>query len=59
VKTVLIIIAFLMSGCGVINRFSAEFKEYTYMCVDGVSYLQFPSGASVQLDNTGKPVVCK
>jgi uncharacterized protein YceK len=46
-------------GCGSVNRVTAGFTGYTKTCVDGVSYLQFPSGATVQLDLSGRPVACR
>ena len=49
-----------MSGCGKWDRaVSAVTGAPSKVCVDGVSYLQFTSGATVQLDSTGKPVLCK
>lgn len=48
-----------MSGCGKFDRlFSSVTGQPSKVCVDGVSYLQFTSGATVQVDQTGKPVVC-
>ena len=44
---VLFLIAVALSGCGAAKT-----------CIDGVTYLQFTSGATVQVDRTGKPVQC-
>lgn len=50
----------LTSGCGKWDRaVSAVTGAPSKVCVDGVSYLQFTSGATVQVDPAGKPVVCK
>ena len=48
-----------IAGCGVVDRAVGGLTGYSKMCVDGVSYLQFTSGASVQYDQTGKVVTCK
>jgi hypothetical protein len=59
--TVLVcVIAGLLSGCGKIDRVTSSFTgKPSEVCVDGVSYLQFTSGATVKLDINGKPVPCK
>ncbi len=49
----------LLSGCGYFERVVGTVTGVSKMCVDGVVYLQFTSGASVQVDPTGKPVACK
>lgn len=48
----------LLSACGNINRDIAKMSGHAKTCVDGVNYLQFPSGATVQVDREGKPVPC-
>ena len=45
-------------GCGSISRTTASLTGYSKSCVDGVSYLQFPSGVTVQYDREGKVVRC-
>lgn len=47
-----------LSGCGWLDRRVASVTGYTKVCVDGVTYLQFTSGATVQVDRTGRPVAC-
>ena len=50
----------LVSGCGQFDRVKAKITgDATKTCVDGVTYLQFTSGAAVQVDTNGKPVACK
>ncbi len=53
------IIALTLAGCGAVDRGIASFTGYSKMCVEGVSYLQFTSGSTVQVDLNGKPVGCK
>lgn len=48
-----------LAGCGGIDRGIAAWTGgATKACVDGVTYLQFTSGATVQVDRSGKPVAC-
>ena len=49
----------LRTSCGQVDRSVAAITGgASKTCVDGVTYLQFTSGATVQLDRTGKPVSC-
>lgn len=59
-KVTILIIAtsVFLSGCGNLSRFDAKITGVDKKCVDGVTYLQFPSGATVQVDRNGKPVPC-
>jgi len=52
-------LAVMLSACGAVDRQVASLTGYSKVCVDGVIYLQFTSGSAVQVDATGKPVVCK
>jgi hypothetical protein len=54
----LIGIAASLVGCGAVDRMVAHYTGYSKICVDGVTYLQFTSGASVQFDKSGKIVTC-
>ena len=58
--TVLTFLILLSSAaCGKIDNAAAALTgNATKTCVDGVTYLQFTSGAAVQLDRSGKPVPC-
>ena len=60
-KTILILaLVATLTGCGWMDRKVAAFTGgASKTCVDGVTYLQFTSGATVQLDINGKPVACK
>lgn len=52
--------ALAVSGCGKMDRAVAGFTgDAVKTCVDGVTYLQFTSGAAVQVDANGKPVPCE
>ena len=59
-KVLVVILAVLcLSACGQVDHLGAQLSGYSKVCVDGVAYLQFSSGAVAQLDITGKPVACK
>jgi uncharacterized lipoprotein len=60
-KIVLATAAVLMlSGCGWFDRYVvANTVGYSKTCVEGVTYLQFPSGVTPQLNLEGRPVACK
>ena len=56
----MILVALTLTGCGWFERkVVANFTGYGKVCVDGVTYLQFASGAAVQVNTEGKPVACK
>lgn len=59
-KIVLALVALsLLSGCGGMKRSFAHLTgDAAKTCVDGVTYLQFTSGATVQVDRSGKPIPC-
>lgn len=48
----------VLTGCGQISRNVAHAFGHASVCVDGVTYLQFPSGATVKYDRAGKVVPC-
>lgn len=51
---------FLLQGCVYIDRFFGGITgNASKACIDGVTYLQFTSGATVQVDVNGKHIVCK
>lgn len=49
----------MTAGCGKADRMIAHYTGYSKICVDGVSYLQFTSGATVQRDRNGQVVRCE
>lgn len=51
--------AIMLSGCGRVDRWWAGTTgQPVETCVDGVTYLQFTSGATVKVDREGNPVPC-
>lgn len=50
--------ALMVSGCGFVDRITATATGYSTVCVDGVEYLQFTSGASVSYTKDGKVKSC-
>lgn len=58
-KYVIVALAALsLAACGKASRYEAAYTGYSKICVDHVQYIQFTSGAAVQVDPTGKPVGC-
>jgi hypothetical protein len=47
-----------LGACGAWERATATYTGYSRMCVAGVSYLQFTSGASVEYTPDGKVRTC-
>ena len=60
-KLILIALSALaLTGCGWFDRYVvANTVGYSKTCVEGVTYLQFPSGVTPQLNIEGRPVACK
>lgn len=55
----LLLASSLVSGCGWFERkVTANVTGYAVSCVDGVAYLQFPSGVTVQYDRSGRIKTC-
>lgn len=55
---ILVIAGISLVGCGKMDRLEAHYTGYSKVCVEGVQYIQFTSGASVQYDKDGKVVTC-
>lgn len=55
---VLLSIAITLTACGKIDRGVANLTGYSKSCIDGVSYIQFPSGASVEYEKDGSIKTC-
>jgi len=53
-----LLILLSLTGCGSANRLWAHVTDYSNICVNGVNYLQFSSGVTVQYDKNGKVVTC-
>ena len=49
-----------LAGCGKVDQLTAQYTgRPAHVCVAGVTYLQFTTGAALQVDANGKPVPCK
>ncbi len=61
IKMILIAaLAATLTGCGWYERkVVANITGYSKTCVEGVTYLQFSSGVTPQLNIEGLPVACK
>jgi hypothetical protein len=54
-----LLVSACLSGCGWFERkVTANLTGYAVSCVDGVAYLQFPSGVTVQYDRNGRIKTC-
>jgi len=47
-----------LAACGAVDRFAATATGYSKMCIDGVEYIQFSSGASVAYTPDGAIKTC-
>jgi uncharacterized protein YceK len=54
---VIILLVSVLVGCGSVNKAIAHYKGYTEVEVDGVIYLQFPSGVTVKYNADG--TICR
>lgn len=50
--------AFLLAGCGLLDRKIAGYTGHAITCIDGVRYIQFTSGASVKYTKDGRIETC-
>lgn len=57
-KKYLLVLVIGLTGCGQLERISAGITGYSGICVDGVSYLQFPSGVTVEYTREGTIKLC-
>jgi len=57
-KFSVLLICLTLLGCGALERTVAHYTGYSKLCVDGVQYIQFTSGASVAYDINGKVKAC-
>jgi hypothetical protein len=54
-----LLVSACLGGCGWFERkVTANLTGYAVSCVDGVAYLQFPSGVTVQYDRSGRIKTC-
>ena len=55
----MVLLAASTGGCGWFERkVTANITGHAVTCVEGVSYLQFPSGVTVQYDRSGRIKTC-
>lgn len=52
-------ILLFLGGCGWFERGVATYTGYSKICIDGITYIQFTSGATVQVDASNMPVKCQ
>lgn len=52
-------LSFAITSCGWVSRLVGGLTGTSKICVEGVSYLQFTSGASVEYTKDGKIKTCK
>jgi hypothetical protein len=58
-KTIAIaLFAVFAASCGLIDRKIAGYTGYSKICIDGVRYIQFTSGASVKYTKDGRVETC-
>jgi len=53
-----ILVTFFLTGCGVFEKASASLTGYSSLCIDGVLYYQFTSGATVAFNKDGSVKQC-
>ncbi len=51
--------ALILTGCGWADRVTATATGFSKVCVEGVEYIQFTSGASVAYTQDGKVKTCR
>jgi hypothetical protein len=56
---IVMMLSLSLVGCGKVDRLGAALTGSSRLCVDGVVYLQFTSGASVAYSPDGKIQTCK
>jgi hypothetical protein len=56
--TLILLTSAALTGCGWVDRLQATATGYASVCVDGVEYLQFTSGATVAYTRDGKVKTC-
>lgn len=56
----IIIMSIFLPGCaGGCQKMKAEISGHTEVCVDGITYMQFPTGTVLKVHEQGLPVGCK
>ena len=57
-RFIAITLGILLTGCGNFDRHIANVTGSSESCIDGVKYIQFPSGASVKYTKEGRIATC-
>lgn len=57
-KIITLAICLSLVGCGNFDRRVANITGSSESCIDGVKYIQFPSGASVKYTRDGRIATC-
>lgn len=55
----LTLMVLLLSSCGKVDRWWASWTGNSEVCIDGVTYIQFISGASVKYNTNGTIATCQ
>lgn len=55
---IIVSIVMILPACGKYERFVATTTGYSTICVNGVQYIQFTSGATVMYNRDGSIVTC-
>jgi hypothetical protein len=55
----IVLFGVLVSSCGWVERKMATYTGHSSICVEGVKYIQFTSGASVAYNQDGTIQTCK
>lgn len=58
ITILVLVLSGILTGCGRTDLIGANLSGYSQICVNGVSYLQFSSGASVEYTPEGKVKTC-
>lgn len=58
-KILIIGAVLILVGCGRFERTIANVTGYSTQCINGVEYIQFPSGASVAYTPEGEVKSCQ
>jgi hypothetical protein len=58
IELIAISLVLFISGCGNFDRHVANLTGSSESCIDGVKYIQFPSGASVKYTRDGRIATC-
>lgn len=53
-----IVLSLALTSCGNFDRHVANLTGSSESCIDGVRYIQFPSGASVKYTREGRIATC-